>query len=153
MAFTFGTVEASWFFYCRNMMNGAAREGCRNGILQSSSGTGNATSCNAVIAGYLGNAGLVPHGTTTTGSGGNYTIGNYTVNYYDYNFDTGTNGGATAYKDPQTVVVGDGLEVQISATWATIGGFARSSHGGGYLNPTHNGGDIVATCILRKEAQ
>jgi hypothetical protein len=150
MAFTFGVIEASWFFYCKNIMNGAAREACRNGILQSVTTTsGNATSCNNTIISYLGNAGLAK-GATATGSGGAYTIGNYNVYYYDYNYDTLTK----SQKDPQSVAIGDGLYVKITASWATIGSFARSSvKAGQYLSPTEDPGNIDAWCIMRKEAQ
>jgi Flp pilus assembly protein TadG len=153
MVFTFGVVEASWFFYCKNIMNGAAREACRNGILQSVGTTsGNATSCNTTIINYLGNAGLTPHGTTATGGTGTYTIGNYHVYYYDYNYNTATLPGTTV--DPNNVAVGDGLYVKITASWATIGSFARSSAAGGqYISPTEDPGNIDAWCIMRKEAQ
>jgi Flp pilus assembly protein TadG len=150
MVFTFGVVEASWFFYCKNIMNGAAREACRNGILGSVGTTsGNATSCNNTIITYLGNAGLTPHGTTATGSAGAYTIGNYHIYYYDYNYDTL----AKTASDPNNVAVGDGLYVEITASWATIGSFARSSNSAGqYLSPTEDPGNIDGWCIMRKEA-
>lgn len=152
-AFTFGVIEAGWFFYCKNIMAGAAREGCRNGILQSAgsgiTGTGSASSVNATIVSYLGRAGLIPGVSSASGSE-TYTIGNYTVTFWDYNYFNGT---TTQVADPSSVSVGDGFEVKISATWSVIGAYFRgSSAGSQYINPTKDPGKIDTYCIMRKEA-
>jgi Flp pilus assembly protein TadG len=152
---TFGVCEAGWFFYCKNIMAGAAREGCRNGILQSvGTVSGNSTSINNVIINYLGNAGLIPHGTTAVASGSSWVIGNYTVTFYDYNFDTNQDGSAVSTPSGGNVLVGDGLDVHISASWAVIGEFFRSSNPlTQFIMPASNSGNIVAKCIMRKEAE
>jgi Flp pilus assembly protein TadG len=84
MAFTFGVVEVGYYFYCQNIMEGAAREGCRNGILQSVSGvSGNASSVNTTILNYLKRAGLCSSSVTAPASEP-ATMGNYTITIYDY---------------------------------------------------------------------
>jgi Flp pilus assembly protein TadG len=150
MAFTFGVVEVGYYFYCQNIMEGAAREGCRNGILQSVSGvSGNASSVNTTILNYLKRAGLCSSSVTAPASEP-ATMGNYTITIYDYNYDTNT---ATSEADPSDVAVGDGLEVKISASWSVIGAFARaSSSGGQYVNPSASSGKVLGYCIMRKEA-
>jgi Flp pilus assembly protein TadG len=146
---TYGIIEAGWYFFCKNMMNGAAREAARNGILQSVGTTsGNAASINQTIITYFGNAGLIPHGTTATASGLNWKIGNFTVSFYDYNYDTGVQ---TQKSDPGgNVPVGDGMDVKISASWAVIGKNFRPME---LVMPSQNGGDIVSECVMRKEAE
>jgi Flp pilus assembly protein TadG len=104
----YGLIECGYYFYVKNTMEGAAREGCRAGIVT------NATTaqCNTAIENQLQAAGLVPNGTTASGSGNSYTIGNYTVTFED-------NGTATS--NVANVPTGDTLTVQITATWGTVG--------------------------------
>lgn len=103
----YGLIEYGYYFYVKNTMEGAAREGCRAGIV-----TGGTTAeCNSAIEQQLQAAGLVPNGTTASGSS-TYTIGNYTVTYED-------NG--TAVSNVANITTGDTLTVQITATWGTVG--------------------------------
>ena len=105
---SFGMVEFGGCFYIKNNMEGAAREGCRAGIV-----TGATTAlCNNAVENQLQVAGLVPSGTSASASGNNYLIGNYTVSYMD-------NGSAVT--NVASVPVGDTLTTQIQATWGTVG--------------------------------
>jgi Flp pilus assembly protein TadG len=104
----YGLIECGYYFYVKNTMEGAAREGCRAGIV-----TGGTTAeCNSAIENQLQAAGLVPNGTSASAGSGVYTIGNYTVTYMD-NGVTVTN--------VASITTGDTLTVQITATWGTVG--------------------------------
>jgi Flp pilus assembly protein TadG len=105
----YGLIECGYYFYVKNTMEGAAREGCRAGIV-----TGGTTAmCNSAIETQLQAAGLVPNGTTASGSAGTYTIGHYTVTYED--------NGTTISGNVSAIPTGDTLMVQITATWGTVG--------------------------------
>jgi Flp pilus assembly protein TadG len=104
----YGLIECGYYFYVKNTMEGAAREGCRAGIVNG----GTSAACNTAIENQLQVAGLVPNGTTANGSGSSYTIGNFTVTYED-------NGTATS--SVANIATGDTLTVQITATWGTVG--------------------------------
>ena len=105
----YGLIEFGYYFYVKNTMEGAAREGCRAGIV---TGATNGT-CNTAVENQLQAAGLVPSGTTASGSGP-YTVGHYTVEYDDAT--SGTNNVSVS-----TLPVGDTLTVTVSATWGTVG--------------------------------
>jgi Flp pilus assembly protein TadG len=100
---TYGTIEFGYYFFVSNSMQGAAREGCRTGIVAGATNTTVTTE----IESYLQECGLVPSGTTASGSGGTYTIGNYTVVLSPVNVTTAT--------------VGNTLTVTITGTWGTVG--------------------------------
>jgi Flp pilus assembly protein TadG len=104
----YGLIECGYYFYVKNTMEGAAREGCRAGIVTG----GTTAACNSAVENQLQAAGLVPNGTTASGSGATYTIGNYTVYYED-------NGAAAT--SVASIPTGDTLTVQITATWGTVG--------------------------------
>lgn len=110
----YGLIECGYYFYVKNTMEGAAREGCRAGIV-----TGGTTAvCNTTVENQLQAAGLVPNGTTASGGGAIYTIGNYTVTYEDTNPSTGVTVNATSVA---AIPTNDTLTVQITATWGTVG--------------------------------
>jgi len=110
----YGLIEVGYYFYVKNSMEGAAREGCRAGIVTG----GTTTQVNNAIENQLQAAGLVTNGTTASASGSNYTIGSYTVGFWDI-----SNGGSTSTQvtNISTIPTGDTLEVQITATWGTVG--------------------------------
>ena len=131
---SFGMVEFGGCFYIKNNMEGAAREGCRAGIVTGAT----TTACNNAVENQLQQAGLVPSGTTATTGSSSYAIGHYTVTYMD-------NGSTVT--DISTVAVGDTLTTQITATWGTVGTDYRILG----LMPTTK----VITCAsaMRKEGQ
>jgi Flp pilus assembly protein TadG len=130
----FGAVEGGYYFYCKNMMEGAAREGCRAGIVAGAT----TTTMNSTIEYQLQIAGLVPSGTTVTSSGNTYLIGNYTVEYFDNNTSTPTT-------NPGNIVTGDNLIVQITATWGTIGSGFRP------MQLIGSNKTVLASCMMRVE--
>jgi Flp pilus assembly protein TadG len=104
----YGLIEFGYYFYVKNTMEGAAREGCRAGIV---TGATNST-CNSAVANQLQAAGLIS--STSASGSGPYTIGSYTVEYDDAT--TGTNNVSIT-----SLNVGDTLTVTITATWGTVG--------------------------------
>jgi Flp pilus assembly protein TadG len=120
---TFGAVEGGWYFYCKNIMQGACREGVRAGIVPPASGTATAAVM-AAVAKELNIAGLCST-TSYTGSGP-YTLGNFTVAFSDYNTTAAT---TTSCSSPPTSAsvsrTGDGFIVTLTATWSTIGSVFR----------------------------
>jgi Flp pilus assembly protein TadG len=107
----FGTIEYGYYFFVKNTMDGAAREGCRAGIVSGAT----TSACNTAVENQLQVSGLVASGTSASGTGP-YTIGNYTVTYLD-------NG--TAQPVVANIPTGDTLTVQITANWGTVGGAFR----------------------------
>jgi len=131
---SFGMVEFGYCFYVKNIMEGAAREGCRAGIV-----TGATTAnCNSAIENQLQQAYLVPSGTTASAGTSTYTIGHYTVTYMD-------NG--TTVTDISTVAVGDTLTAQVTAVWGTVGANFRVL---GLMPSTKV---LTAATAMRKEGQ
>jgi len=74
----YGMIEFGYYFYVKNTMEGAAREGCRAAIVTGAT----IAAANSAVENQLQVANLVPSGTTASGSG-TYTIGNYSVTYTD----------------------------------------------------------------------
>jgi Flp pilus assembly protein TadG len=105
----YGLIECGYYFYVKNTMEGAAREGCRAGIVTG----GTTAACNSAVKNQLQAAGLVANTATASGSAGTYTLGSYTVTYED--------NGTTITGDVSAIPTGDTLTVQISATWGTVG--------------------------------
>jgi len=91
----YGTIEFGYYFFVKNTMQGAAREGCRAGIV---AGAANTDVNNAAIN-QLVVAGLLPTGSTTSG---NYTI-------------------VTSPSTVSSTSVGTTLTVTITATWGVVG--------------------------------
>jgi Flp pilus assembly protein TadG len=114
----YGLIEYGYYFFVKNTMEGAAREGCRAGIV-----TGGTTAeCNAAIINQLQAAGLVPNGTSASAGSSTYTIGNYTVTFEDTPQGTDT---PTAVTNVANIPTGDTLTVQITAVWGTVGAAFR----------------------------
>ena len=107
----YGLIEYGYYFYVKNTMDGAAREGCRAGIVTGAT----LSASNTAIENQLQAANLVPSGTGASGSGP-CTIGNYTVNYTDE-----TSGATITSSTLSSMTIGDTLQVQITATWGTVG--------------------------------
>jgi len=129
----YGLIEFGYYFYVKNTMEGAAREGCRAGIV-----TGATTSaCNVAVENQLQAANLVPNGTTASGSGP-YTVGNFTVEYDDST--SGSNNVNVA-----NVSVGDTLTVTVKATWGTVGSGFRPAQLIGSSK------QLLAASAMRKE--
>jgi Flp pilus assembly protein TadG len=112
----YGLIEFGYFYYVKNTMEGAAREGCRAGIVTGAT----SANCNSAIINQLQAANLIPNGTTASGSGATYTIGSYTVEYFD--------NGAAASSGVSSIPTGDTLTVQITATWGTVGAGFSPAH-------------------------
>jgi Flp pilus assembly protein TadG len=124
----FGGIECGYYFFVKNTMEGAAREGCRAGIVAGATDT----SVTTEVENYLQQAGLVPNGTSTGGSGGTYTVGNYTVTISP---DI-TSGAAT---------IGNNLQVTITATWGTVGSGERP------LAILPSSKQLLTVAVMRKE--
>ncbi len=124
----YGSIECGCFFFVKNTMEGASREGCRAGIVAGALDS----DVNSKISNYLQQAGLVPNGTSASGSGGTYTIGNYTVVISP---DI-TSGAAT---------IGNNLQVTVSATWGTVGSGMRP------LGVISAAKSISTMSVMRKE--
>jgi Flp pilus assembly protein TadG len=107
----YGLIEYGYYFYVKNTMEGAAREGCRAGIVTGAT----LSAANTAIETQLQAANLVPNGTSASGSGP-CTIGNYTVSYSDT-----TAGTTITSSNLSSMTIGDTLQVQITATWGTVG--------------------------------
>jgi Flp pilus assembly protein TadG len=110
---TYGMIEFGFFYFTKNSMEGAAREGCRAGIVAG----GTSSTSNIAIINQLSAAGLVSSSVTASGSAGTYTIGNFTVVYSDIPSGSST----STIKDISSMAVGDTVTVTISATWGTVG--------------------------------
>ena len=107
----YGLIEFGYYFYVKNTMEGAAREGCRAAIVTGAT----IAAANSAVENQLQVANLVPSGTTASGTG-TYTIGNYTVTYTDSTTSTTLNSSTLP-----TMPIGDTLTTTITATWVTVG--------------------------------
>lgn len=92
---TFGSVEFSYYFYVKNMLTQAARQGARAGAPPSGSNSAVTTAVSGALA--------------TT----NWPASNYTVAITD------TSGNAIA--SVSTLASGNPIEVTVSGTWSTLG--------------------------------
>jgi Flp pilus assembly protein TadG len=91
----YGTIEFGYYFFVKNTMEAAAREGCRAAIV--SGGTNNSATTAAIN--QMVGSGLLPSGATTMG---NYTLSTTPSTIY------GTS-------------IGTEVTVTITATWGTVG--------------------------------
>jgi len=107
----YGLIEFGYYFYVKNTMEGAAREGRRAAIVTGAT----IAAANSAVENQLQVANLVPSGTTASGTG-TYTIGNYTVTYTDSTTSTTLNSSTLP-----TMPIGDTLTTTITATWGTVG--------------------------------
>ena len=126
MSLTFGMVEFSYAFYCKNMLIGAAREGVRAGI---ASGTARSDVTTAVANALA---------TTNWTAQGYYTV---KVSAPTSTPTTATDIGSTL----GTMAAGTQLQVSVYATWGNLGsGF----------NPLHlisSSKNMIGSCVMRKE--
>ncbi len=129
---SYGLIEFGYYFYVKNTMEGAAREGCRAGIVTGAT----ISNCNTAVETQLQAAGLVPNGTSATAGSSSYSIGNYTVTYQD-------NG--TTITSLSSAVAGDTITVQITATWGTVGAGFRP---GAFIGSSKT---ITTASTMRKE--
>jgi Flp pilus assembly protein TadG len=97
---TFGTVEYGYYFFIKHTMQGAAREGCRAGIVLNNSSTDVTTA----VATYLKAAGLNAGSTSLDAK---YTL--------KIEYPQGTTINASALS------AGSALFVTLQAQWGTIG--------------------------------
>ena len=97
---TFGTIEFGYFFFLKNTLQGAAREGARVAILPS----GSNQDVTDVVDRVLISAGLKSVGTSLTQAG--YTV---TVK---------VNG---VVANASTATAGQPIEVSVTASWGTVG--------------------------------
>jgi Flp pilus assembly protein TadG len=110
---TFGLVEFGRYYYVANMLEGAAREAARAGIVSGAS----LSTCNTQVEDQLVAANLVPSSTSVTGTNP-FTYGNFTVTYTDST-------AGTTISTLDTMPVGDTLTCQITGTWGTVGASYR----------------------------
>ena len=97
---SFGTIEFGYFFFLKNTLQGAAREGARAAILPSGS---NQDVTNAVDM-VLTSAGLKAQGTSLSQAG--------------YTLTVKVNG---VVSNASTATAGQSVEVSVSANWGTVG--------------------------------
>jgi Flp pilus assembly protein TadG len=123
---TFGMVEFGYYFYVKNTCEGAAREGCRAGIVAGATYT---TSITTAVQNAMSAAGF---GTTSP---------KYSFTVKDDTTST------TITTDAQLAAVpsGDALEVDVNATWGTIGAGFRP------LNLIGSAKVLTATAVMRHE--
>lgn len=95
LSLTFGTVEYGYFFFVKHSLQGAAREGCRVGILP----TADNTQVRAAIAASLNAAGLNSSASTLDAK---YTL-------------------TTTPSNVSGLTAGTTVTVQLDATWSAIG--------------------------------
>lgn len=93
LGLTFGTVEFGYFFFVKNTVQGAAREGARAGILPG----GSNTDVNDAVNRVLTSAGLTPA---------------------HYSVTVKVNG---AVVDASTATAGQQVEVTVTAPWGVVG--------------------------------
>lgn len=92
---TFGTVEFGHFFFVKNTLQGAAREGARAGIAASATNAEVTTSVNSSL------------------SAAGFNLANYTIQIRD--------AADTADIDVATQAAGNGILVKVSGAWGTVG--------------------------------
>ena len=95
LSLTFGTVEYGYFFFVKHSMQGAAREGCRAGIVP----TADNTSVRNAVAASLYAAGL---NSSQTSLDTKYTL-------------------TTTPSNVSGVTAGTAITVQLDCTWSNIG--------------------------------
>jgi Flp pilus assembly protein TadG len=123
---TFGMVEFGYYFFVKNTMQGAAREGARAGIV---SGATYSSSITSAVQGAMSAAGF-------SSASPKYS---FTV--------TDTTTSVTITTDAQLAAVssGDALQVSVQATWGTIGAGFRP------MNLIGSSKIVVGTAVMRHE--
>ena len=129
LSLTFGTIEYGYFFFVKHTLQGAAREGCRAGIVPTgSAGTGDSTAVTVAIAQYLQGAGLNTGSTTLDAK--------YTLSIQSP-FGTSINAGSVSTGSP--------LYVTIQSTWGQIGSGFRP------MNLIGTSKTVSGVSVMRKE--
>ncbi|HWE00862.1 MAG TPA: TadE/TadG family type IV pilus assembly protein [Tepidisphaeraceae bacterium] len=115
---TFGMVEFSYFFYVKNAFENAAREGVRAAMLPGGATSDATTAVTNALASY-----------------------NFPANSFSSTV-TDTSGNTL---DPSTAAVGTSIQVNVVATWSTIGK--------GYRPLTLIAGtkQVTGYCVMQKE--
>jgi Flp pilus assembly protein TadG len=122
---TFGMVEFGYYFFVKNTMQGAAREGARAGIVSGATYTSSITNA---IQNNMTAAGL-----------SNTSKYSFTVT------DTTTSTTITTDAQLAAVASGDALQVTVQATWGTIGAGFRP------MNLIGSSKIVVGTAVMRHE--
>lgn len=122
----YGTIEYGYYFFVKNTMEGAAREGCRAGIV---AGATDASVTTAAISPMVA-AGLLPANSAT--------MGNYTLS-------VNPAGSPSAGLNTANTPVGQTLTIQITATWGTVGASFRP------MALIGSGKTVLAAAAMRKE--
>ncbi len=136
----YGLIEYGYYFYAKNTMEGAAREGCRNAIVAGAT----ISTANTVIENQLQVANLLPTGWVLGGSGSSYTLGTgsgttwYTITYTDSTTGNGVS-------NLSNMTVGDTLTVTITANWGIVGAAFRPA---ALIGANKN---LVTASAMRKE--
>jgi Flp pilus assembly protein TadG len=121
----YGTIEFGYYFFVKNTLQGAAREGCRAGIVAGATDS----SVTSAVIGELSTSGLVATNTTSSGSGP-YTCGNYTV---------------TVSPATGSTSIGSALTVTVSGQWGTVGAGFRP------LALIGSNKQVTGSAVMRKE--
>jgi Flp pilus assembly protein TadG len=122
LSLSFGTVEFGYYFYVKNTLIGAAREGAREAITPTSTNTTVTNAAKAVL----------------TAAGMNSVNFTFTIR----------NSADTADVDVTTVAEGTAILVKVYGSWGTVGVHALS----GPLGGIGSGKLVTGTAIMRKEA-
>ncbi len=137
-----GMVEFGYFFFVKNMMESAAREGCRAGIV---SGATN-SSINQQVWNQLNAGGLFWGSSPSVPSTMSATMGGYTVKVYDLTTDSGM---TNPLSNVTSVPAGDTLGITVTLTWSSIpASFRPAAMIGGTSGSLKT---IVASSAMRKE--
>jgi len=116
---TFGMVEFSYFFYVKNAFENAAREGVRAAMVPGGTTSSATTAVTNALTAYHFPAGSVNTATVTDTSGNTL--------------------------DPSTAAVGTTLQVNVTATWSTIGAGFRP------LTLISGSKTVSGICVMLKE--
>jgi Flp pilus assembly protein TadG len=100
LSLTFGAIEYGYYFFIKNTLQGAAREGCRAGIVLNNTNTDVTTA----VAGYLKAAGL---NSSTTTLDAKFTL--------KIESPSGTN------TNVNTLSAGSALYITVQGSWGTLG--------------------------------
>jgi len=115
---TFGMVEFGYYFYVKNAFENAAREGVRTAMTPSGTTTTTTTAVTNALSAYKFPANCVT--TTVTDTSGN-TL------------------------DPSTAAIGTAIQVNLTATWSTIGAGFRP------LTLISGSKSVTGYCVMQKE--
>ena len=100
LSLTFGAIEYGYYFFIKNTLQGAAREGCRSGIVLNNDNTDVTTS----VASYLKAAGL--NSSTTT---------------LDSKFTLKIESPLGTTTNASTLAAGSALYITVQGSWGTLG--------------------------------